>query len=78
MPKGSGNHLGPCALCWRAIVVQGDEMSTLVIILIVLLLLGALGSFPAWPHSASWGYGPSGGIGLIVVILIILLLFRVI
>ena len=41
------------------------------LILLVLLLIGA---FPAWPHSKSWGYGPSGGIGLIVVILLILVL----
>jgi hypothetical protein len=41
------------------------------LILLVLLLIGA---FPAWPHSKSWGYGPSGGIGLVVVILLILVL----
>ncbi|UUO09200.1 DUF3309 domain-containing protein [Blastopirellula sp. J2-11] len=33
-----------------------------------------LGSVPAWPHSRSWGYGPSGGLGLVVVILLILVL----
>jgi hypothetical protein len=43
-------------------------------ILLVVLILVVLGVFPAWPHSRSWGYGPSGGLGLIVVILIILLL----
>jgi len=43
----------------------------MLLILLVLLLIGA---FPAWPHSKSWGYGPSGGIGLIVVILLILVL----
>jgi hypothetical protein len=43
-------------------------------ILIVILILMLLGSFPTWPHSRSWGYGPSGGLGLVVVILIILLL----
>ena len=46
-------------------------MGTILIIVLVLLLLGAI---PAWPHSRSWGYGPSGGLGLILVILIILLL----
>jgi hypothetical protein len=46
-------------------------MSTLLIILLVLLLVGAL---PTWPHSRSWGYYPSGGLGVILVILIILLL----
>jgi hypothetical protein len=43
-------------------------------ILIVLLVLIAVGALPSWQHSASWGYGPSGGIGLVVVILVILLL----
>lgn len=48
-------------------------MSLVTIILIVLLLM-LVGAIPAWPHSRSWGYGPSGGLGLIVVILIVLLL----
>ena len=43
-------------------------------ILLVILILMLLGSVPTWPHSRNWGYGPSGGLGLIVVILIILLL----
>jgi hypothetical protein len=47
------------------------SLGTIVLIVLILLLLGV---FPAWPHSRSWGYGPSGGLGLIVVILIILLL----
>jgi hypothetical protein len=46
-------------------------MSTILIVLLVLLLLGA---FPTWPHSRSWGYGPSGGLGLVLIILLILLL----
>ena len=46
-------------------------MITILIVLVVLMLLGAI---PAWPHSRSWGYGPSGGMGLILVILLILLL----
>jgi hypothetical protein len=46
-------------------------MSTILIVLLVLLLVGAL---PTWPHSASWGYGPSGGLGLILLVLIILAL----
>jgi len=47
------------------------SIGTIVLIILVLALLGTI---PAWPHSRSWGYGPSGGIGLIVVILLILLL----
>jgi hypothetical protein len=45
-------------------------------ILVVILLLLALGSFPAWPYSRGWGYYPSGGLGLVVVILVILLLLE--
>ena len=41
-------------------------------ILLVILVLALIGVFPAWPHSRGWGYGPSGGVGLIVVILLIL------
>ncbi len=46
-------------------------MSTILLIILVLLLLGAL---PAWPYSRSWGYYPSGGLGLVVVVLVVLLL----
>ena len=47
------------------------EVSTILIIILVLLLIGAL---PTWPYSSGWGYYPSGGFGLIVLILIILAL----
>lgn len=43
-------------------------------ILLVILVLMLIGSIPSWPHSRSWGYGPSGGLGLVVIILIVLLL----
>jgi hypothetical protein len=46
-------------------------MNTILIVVLVLLLVGAL---PTWPHSANWGYYPSGGLGLILLILLILLL----
>ncbi len=42
-------------------------------ILIVILILALLGIIPVWPHSRSWGYAPSGGVGLLVIILVILL-----
>lgn len=48
-------------------------MYTILLILLILLLLGAL---PTWPYSRSWGYYPSGGLGLVLVILIVLMLFR--
>ncbi len=50
-------------------------MTTILLILLILLFLGAL---PVWPYSRRWGYYPSGGLGLLVTILIILLLFQVI
>ena len=46
-------------------------MVTILIVLAVLMLLGVI---PAWPHSRSWGYGPSGGLGLILLIVLILVL----
>lgn len=45
-------------------------------ILVVVLLLMALGALPTWPHSRNWGYYPSGGLGLVVLILVILLPLR--
>ena len=46
-------------------------MFTLLLVLLVLMLLGAL---PTWPYSRGWGYYPSGGLGLVVVVLLVLLL----
>ena len=46
-------------------------LGTILIVILVLLLLGVL---PTWPHSKSWGYYPSGGLGLVLLILLILLL----
>jgi len=47
------------------------SLGTVLLIILILLLLGAL---PTWPHSAGWGYYPSGGLGLVVLLLVILLL----
>ena len=47
------------------------SVGTIVLIVLVLLLIGAI---PTWSHSRSWGYWPSGGIGVVVVILLVLLL----
>jgi hypothetical protein len=46
-------------------------MSPLILLLVVILIIAAL---PAWPYSAGWGYYPSGGLGLVLVILLVLLL----
>ena len=50
-------------------------MGLILVIILVLLLLGVV---PRWPHSRSWGYGPSGGIALVLVIVLILWLLGVI
>ncbi len=50
-----------------------DFLYTILLIIFILLLLGAL---PTWPYSRSWGYYPSGGLGLVLLILIILMLTR--
>ena len=46
-------------------------LGTILIIILILILIGAV---PSWPHSRSWGYGPSGIVGVVVVVLIVLLL----
>ncbi len=46
----------------------------MLIILLVILLVLSVGSFPAWPYSRGWGYYPSGGLGLVLLILVVLLL----
>jgi len=48
-------------------------LGTVLLIVLILLLLGAV---PAWPHSRNWGYAPSGGVGLVLVILLILMLLH--
>lgn len=50
-------------------------IGTILLIVLVLLLIGAI---PSWPYSRGWGYGPSGGLGLVLVILLILWLMGVI
>lgn len=47
------------------------SLSTILLIVLILMLIGAV---PSWPHSRSWGYGPSGGLGLVVIIILVLLL----
>lgn len=46
-------------------------MTTLLLIILILILLGVI---PTWPHSKTWGYYPSGGVGLLIIILLILIL----
>ena len=57
----------------RLVRIQG--MITILLIILILMLIGVV---PAWPHSRSWGYGPSGGVGTILIILLVLYLLHVI
>ena len=45
----------------------------MLLILLVIVLLLSIGSFPAWPHSRGWGYYPSGGLGVVLLILLLLI-----
>ncbi len=47
------------------------SLGTILLVVILLMLLGVI---PIWPHSMSWGYGPSGGLGLVLIILLVLVL----
>ncbi|KAA1010754.1 DUF3309 family protein [Paraburkholderia sediminicola] len=50
-------------------------LGTILLIVLILLLIGA---FPSWPHSRSWGYGPTGGLGVVLIVVIVLLIAGVI
>ncbi|HEY2607317.1 DUF3309 family protein [Paraburkholderia sp. RL18-103-BIB-C] len=50
-------------------------VGTILLIVLILLLIGA---FPSWPHSRSWGYGPTGGLGVVLIVVIVLLIAGVI
>lgn len=50
-------------------------LGTILLIVLILLLIGA---FPAWPHSRAWGYGPTGGLGIVLIVVIVLLVTGVI
>jgi hypothetical protein len=47
------------------------SIGTILLIILILMLIGAI---PTWPHSRGWGFGPSGGLGLVVIILLVLVL----
>jgi Protein of unknown function (DUF3309) len=65
-------EFGPAAVT-RMPAKVGNMLWTVILIILILVLLGAL---PTWPYSSGWGYYPSGGVGLIVVIVILVLLLR--
>ncbi len=47
---------------------------SLGLILLIIIVIALVGAMPAWPYSRAWGYGPSGGLGIVLIILIVLLL----
>lgn len=47
------------------------NLGTILIVVVILMLIGVL---PTWPHSANWGYYPSGGLGLVLIVIVVLLL----
>jgi hypothetical protein len=61
MPDSDQTQIGPCG---------GTMLGTILLIVLILLLLGAI---PAWPYSRGWGYYPSGGLGLVLIVIVILL-----
>jgi hypothetical protein len=68
-PTRQGRRQGYCgAIPFAEVFIM---LSTILLVVLILLLIGVV---PAWPHSRGWGYGPSGGIGLLVLILVVLLL----
>jgi hypothetical protein len=78
-----------CCLCTVAAKVRGSRAKTdpyqpaevihmLGTILLIVLILLLIGAFPSWPHSRSWGYGPTGGLGVVLIVVIVLLVAGVI
>lgn len=61
----------------KSLETRNKRFMVLQIVLVVLLVLLLLGALPTWPHSRSWGYGPSGLLGVLLVVLLVLILFGV-
>jgi hypothetical protein len=59
----------------HSVIERKYMLGTVLVVLLVLMLIGAL---PAWPHSRKWGYGPTGGLGVLLAILVVLLLVGII
>jgi hypothetical protein len=62
----------------RRFATERKTTMTLGTILLIILILLLLGAIPTWPHSRSWGYGPSGGLALLLIILIVLIVTKTI
>ena len=70
---GRNNFLQGCSNFRGKLKWEDGLMSTLLMILLVLLLVGSL---PTWPYSSGWGYYPAGGLGVILLVMVVLLLFN--
>ena len=68
-------HKPRCDESLIEVLCAGEGHYMLRTILIIIVVLALLGSLPTWPYSAGWGYYPSGGLGLILLIVILLVLF---
>jgi hypothetical protein len=73
--SGEERHTEFCVYSPSLLATGARKMRLLLLIVVVLLLIGAL---PTWPYSAGWGYYPSGGLGTILVILVVLALVGII
>lgn len=56
--------------------LESERLQHMLTLLFIVLILALLFSLPTWPHSRAWGYYPSGGLGLVVVVLLLFLLLR--
>jgi hypothetical protein len=75
MVKPAETYLARILPLPRIDVERGARMGMILLIILVLSLLGAA---PAWPYSRQWGYGPSGIVGLLLVVLLVLLILRLV
>lgn len=69
--EGIRLHCGPCLHTGNSKKEKVMGLGTILLIVLILVLLGVI---PTWPHSRSWGYAPSGVVGVVVIIIIVLLL----
>ena len=67
--------VAPASKSLRRELLENKAMRLILLIVVIILLVGAL---PAWPYSGGWGYYPSGGLGLVLVVLLIMALLGVI
>jgi hypothetical protein len=70
-PDGSHSVVAPTRRVRANDIVRHTMLSTILLVVLVLLLLGAI---PSWPYSRGWGYGPSGILGVVVIVVLVLAL----